>query len=325
MDLDTRVSLRTRLNQLRAEMDSISPQEAEERLFSILIDLLNDAGYGVEHTGQFRSDDGGFDFVAAQCAPNEAEERIAIEFKYFRSNRPVGISEVRRLIGAAVMAGIDRSLLLINTRFTPDARQAVERDLPVKIELADLDSLEAWAARLNVAENVDLAEEVKVIMTAVSSRFAKMIAKSPDVLDELEWRDLERVMAEVFDGIGFSVELTPGSKDGGKDIVLQCNVEGRQCEYVVELKHWRSRQRVGGGYLRSFLKVIVREGRSGGLFLSTYGCCDNAFEQLTEIERKRLRFGNQDKIIALCQTYVKAKAGIWLSENLSEVLFDATI
>ena len=76
--------------------------------------------------------------------------------------------------------------------------------------------------------------------------------------------------------------LTPPAKDGGKDVVLRCYVQGRQAEYFVEIKHWRSPSRVGGGALRDFLNVIVREGRDGGLFLSTYGYCDNAFDQLVK-------------------------------------------
>jgi hypothetical protein len=40
------------------------------------------------------------------------------------------------------------------------------------------------------------------------------------MLDHLEWRDLERMMARVMEGLGFKVTLTPPSKDGGKDLIL---------------------------------------------------------------------------------------------------------
>lgn len=71
--------------------------------------------------------------------------------------------------------------------------------------------------------------------------------------------------------------------------------------------------------------MIVRERRGGGLFLSTYGFCDNAFEQLREIDRNVIRIGDGNKIQALCRTYTKAKAGIWSPpENLVEVLFEGT-
>ena len=58
---------------------------------------------------------------------------------------------------------------------------------------------------------------------------------------------------------------------------------------------------------------------------STYGYCDDAFEQLSEIDRQRLRFGNKEKVVALCRTYVKARSGIWSPpEHLAEVLYEGT-
>ena len=104
----------------------------------------------------------------------------------------------------------------------------------------------------------------------VSRKFARLIAQDPRALDELEWRDIERTIAEVFDGLGFSVTLTPPSKDGGKDVVYYMHGPRTMCGLHREIKHWRSGSRVGGHALRNFLNVIVRESRQGGVFLSTY-------------------------------------------------------
>jgi len=91
------------------------------------------------------------------------------------------------------------------------------------------------------------------------------------------------------------------------------------------LETWRSKTRVGGDFLREFLGVVLAEERDGGLFLSTFGYCNNAFEALTEIERKRLKFGDQNKVVTLCQTYLKAEKGIWTPQKkLAEVLFEGT-
>jgi restriction endonuclease Mrr len=103
-------------------------------------------------------------------------------------------------------------------------------------------------------------------------------------------------------------------------------VTGKKHTYIIEIKHWRSGNRVGQSIVRDFLNVIVRERRQGGLFLSTYGYCDNAFEMLSEIERQQLKFGSEEKIVSLCKTYVKAEAGIWSpSATLTEILLEETI
>lgn len=168
--------------------------------------------------------------------------------------------------------------------------------------------------------------EVQTIFQTVTQRLAELVAKNPKILDQLEWRDVERLLAEVFAGIGFSVELTPSSKDGGKDIVLECVVSGERHTYVVEVKHWRSGQQVGATHIKDFIRVVVRESRNAGLFLSTYGFSSTAFEALAHIERQRLRLGTQEKIVSLCRTYVTSLAGIEIpAELLPSTFLDGTM
>lgn len=258
-----------------------------------LTPLLREDGYDVYRTPG--THDFGIDFVAERVASEAHQSQtLGVDFKYYRTGRIVGIEQVRQALGAIISHSFDRGMLLANTRFTKEAREAVSRLLPIKLELVDPDSLLAWTDRFKV-EDAGVGAEVRSILQAVSRKFATMIAENPSALDELEWRDIERTIAEVFEGLGFSVTLTPSSKDGGKDVVLECKVGGQRANYLVEIKHWRSENKVGAAALRSFLNVIVKEPSDGGLFLSTYGYCSNAFEQLFEVERQRLRFGDKEE------------------------------
>lgn len=152
------------------------------------------------------------------------------------------------------------------------------------------------------------------------------IARNPNELYEVEWRTLEHVIAEIFEGLGFAVTLTEASKDGGKDLILACEIGGRPASFVVEIKHWNSGKRVGGGMLQRFLRVVLSERRSGGLFLSTSGYSGNAFEQFTIFERRMVRFGNDEKIVGLCQTFERMKSGILSApKEFVEIINDQTI
>lgn len=175
-------------------------------------------------------------------------------------------------------------------------------------------------------DEIDIGEEVRLAIESLSSQLAVMIAKNPAALEYIEWRDLERLIAEVFSGLGFDAELTPSSKDGGKDVVVICKVSNETRSYAVEIKHWRLGNRVGNGVIMEFLHVIARENRNGGLFLATGGYCDNAFENLTEIDRQKLRFGTDEKVVSLCRNYVRAQEGIWSPpKQLDEVVFKDTV
>jgi len=304
----------------------LSGEEAEETLGRILQPLLAQEGYKLRYTG--RDGGGNIDFEARRDVEGVAEsvpETLGIEAKFFSNRNPrrtVPAMDVRALIGTAVIRNIDRAILISNAEFSKQTRDEVARNLPVKIELLGVSELKSWAARLNDhAPSVDA--EVHLILRDVSKSLAGLIAKSKSALAQLEWRDVERVMAEVFEGLGFGVTLTPGSKDGGKDIILTCSVRGKRSEYYVEVKHWRSSTRVGSGAVQKLLSVVVNEKKEGGLFLSTYGFTGNAFEQLTTVDKQKLRFGGEEKIAMLCQTYVRAQAGLWSPpSDLADVFWE---
>jgi restriction system protein len=119
--------------------------------------------------------------------------------------------------------------------------------------------------------------------------------------------------------------VTPPSKDGGKDIILVCNVADGDESCIIELKHWRTGKRVGKQTVSDFMHVIVAEKRSGGVFLSTSGFAADAFEGITEVSRSRLWFGGREKIVLLAKTYIRACSGLWSPPTaLPEVLFDGT-
>ncbi|WP_217909224.1 restriction endonuclease [Vibrio vulnificus] len=302
------------------EQGTLSPQDAEKKLGDILIPLLNEDGYDVVQT-PIRGDIG-VDFLAEKQF-GDYTEQVGIEYKHYKS--VVGVDVVRRLLGTTFTHNFDRLMLVTKSRFSKGALELANSNLPIKLELIDIDALRSWVQRADKTEGYDF-ELVNIIRSNLSDRLAMLIAKNPRYLMDIEWRELEYVIQTVFEELGFSAELTPGSKDGGKDLVLTCRVSGQDHTYYVELKHWRSQQKVGGQAARDFLKVIINEEINGGLFLSSYGYCDNAFEMLTEIDRQHLKFGDQRKIVTLCKQYVKSKSGLWSpTDSLANVLYEQTV
>jgi hypothetical protein len=208
--------------------------------------------------------------------------------------------------------------------FTSAAREEARRLEPISVELLDISGLEAWIRRLGFGQPPN-ATRIQLSIRSISHEFAKLVAANPASLDHLEWRDLERMMARVMEGIGFSTILTPPSKDGGKDLILICDATNGKESFIVELKHWRSGKRVGKESVSDCIQVIVAEKRSGGLFLSTSGYAGDAFEGLAEITRQRIRFGNRAKVVLLAQTYTRACQGLWSPPAaLPDILFEAT-
>jgi len=106
---------------------------------------------------------------------------------------------------------------------------------------------------------------------------------------------------------------------------LEFMEKGQVISYIVEIKHWRSGQKVGKTPIVDFVRIIAKEKRNRGLFLSTYGFNENAIESLTKIERSKVRFAKKEKIVSLCDTYIKKLAGLWLKNlNLEKVFLEKT-
>lgn len=167
---------------------------------------------------------------------------------------------------------------------------------------------------------------VALLRRNFSDELVKRIAQNPKYLDHIEWRELEYVLQLTLEELGFHSEITSSGKDGGKDIILKCTLDENECTYFVEIKHWRSRQRVGSNHLKNFLEVIVEEKVDGGLFLSSSGFCEKSIGLLTEIERNYMRLGGKDKIYSLCKRYSKSKLGILSpSDGVIDVLYENTI
>jgi len=151
-------------------------------------------------------------------------------------------------------------------------------------------------------------ETVDLILKSTFQKFAELIATDINYLDNIEWRDLERILGEALSTIGFQVKVTQPSKDGGKDIIVYLDVYNEKYSFIIELKHWRSGKRVNLSPVEKFLRVVINEKRTGGLFLASYGYTEDCIEAIASFKRYNLNLGDGNKIYSIFQIY-KQKIG----------------
>ncbi len=81
----------------------------------------------------------------------------------------------------------------------------------------------------------------------------------------LSWQQFEKLVAEVFHRMGYSVIESGGaSPDGGVDLVARSKDE----KLIVQCKHWRS-QSVGVSIVREHYGVMTHECATGGAIVAT--------------------------------------------------------
>jgi restriction system protein len=292
-----------------------------------LTELLSKIGFNVHFSDtnpRVRSPD----FIAKKRIDG-TEYKIAIELKGNSNSNDAIRNGIKTLTDVNENKSFDKLLLLLLNRNNINRNNLQLQNFlvenPTNLEIINLDELENWAETLSSELTPIEKNEVIFFIKQLSKKLIELVAKNPENLKNLEWRDLERTIAELFEGIGFKTTLTPSSKDGGKDVILECTIDEIKKSYIIEIKHWRSGQKVGHKAVKEFTKIIINEKREKGLYLSTYGFCNNYYESLTEKQKSLIRFGEQEKIVELCRTYEKVNNGIWNPiDTLESILFENT-
>lgn len=86
--------------------------------------------------------------------------------------------------------------------------------------------------------------------------FITFLAEHPNYVYNFNPREFERLIAHILETVGFNVELTAPTRDGGCDIVaFSVNELGIQSKYIVECKRYRPDCPVGVRLVRSLYGI----------------------------------------------------------------------
>jgi HJR/Mrr/RecB family endonuclease len=170
------------------------------------------------------------------------------------------------------------------------------------------------------------SESIYIFIREYIDKICRRIPEDSRAILDIEWPDMERVVATTLESMGFSVTLTSLAKDGGKDIVVSCIVEDSIQKYYIEVKHWRGGGKPGVKAVSKFVEVNARSFTAGGLFLSSSGFTKEVYSMVGRLTTERIYLGDRTKIISLCEQYVKSKDGMWMPYSiLPQTLFEDTV
>lgn len=139
-------------------------------------------------------------------------------------------------------------------------------------------------------------EVVKNSIIAINNGIIDVVAKEPEVLFKMTPRQFEELMAELFIKEGFKVELTPSTRDGGKDLYAFRTDSTGQTLYAVECKQYRPTHKVGRPIVQLLNGVIEQERLTGGVIATTSYFTKDAKES-AELLKYRLFLQDCDYIL----------------------------
>lgn len=102
----------------------------------------------------------------------------------------------------------------------------------------------------------DIITVVPQIIVSANHSLAVALQKQPNDLHKLTPRDFEKLLAELLIDMGWEVELTKQTRDGGTDILAYLNTEIGRLLCLVEAKHYRPDRKIGVDLVRTLYGTL---------------------------------------------------------------------
>lgn len=112
-------------------------------------------------------------------------------------------------------------------------------------------------------------ESPRITLLPANSKILAYLAENPEKLRELGSREFEKIMAEIYNRLGYDVELTKETRDGGKDIIIRKPDMLGDLVFYVECKQYSPKRKIGVDIVERFSGVIELDKVNGGVIATT--------------------------------------------------------
>jgi Restriction endonuclease/Pentapeptide repeats (8 copies) len=170
---------------------------------------------------------------------------------------------------------------------------------------------DAVEAIVNLRTLTHFGEPSSVLVEVIghlSSQLIDYLSKHPKALYSLRARQFEELVAEILAGFGWSVELTPATRDGGFDLfAISRDISGLRSSWIVECKKYSPENKVGVDIVRSVYGIQTDKRIANVLLATTSFFTDDA--KRFKAERYDLELRDYDGIVEWLGTYLPRREG----------------
>lgn len=161
---------------------------------------------------------------------------------------------------------------------------------------------------------------INISQDEINEQLIQYLAGHPKKMYDMSPRKFEALVCELLRDMGYDVYLTPGTRDGGKDIIaiskLPC---GKKIATIVECKRYKADKLVGVDVLRQFMYAIDSHKVNAGLITTTSDFSSEAYNMQKTVKWK-LDLHNFRHIQGWLSNYGQWKQtdkhqGLWLPDD----------
>jgi restriction endonuclease Mrr len=154
----------------------------------------------------------------------------------------------------------------------------------------------------------------------IDKELFKHLGNHPEILYKLAPRKFEEIIATILKDMGCEIELTPETRDGGRDILAVFPSPFGKLMTIVECKRYAPHRKIGIEIVERFLWVLDRrDNASCGLIATTtyFSSEAKALENEFKFKLKLRDFAQIKEWIANFGKWTEAKnSGLWLPSAL---------
>lgn len=118
-------------------------------------------------------------------------------------------------------------------------------------------------------ESTNNKEPTIITLSPVNEQVLKYLSENPQAFYQLTDTDFEIVMAEIYSKLGYNVERTQSTRDGGKDIIIRKPETLGDFIYYVECKKNAPKRHIGIGIIRNLVGTVNTDRVNGGILATT--------------------------------------------------------
>ncbi len=139
-----------------------------------------------------------------------------------------------------------------------------------------------------------LVTDLKPKIIIANESLLEKLKRQPDSIFDLPPRRFEELVAELLDGMGFEVELTKETRDGGKDILAYMNTRIGKFLCLVEAKKYRQDRTVGVELVRTLYGTLCDYQANSAMLVTTSSFSPDAqaFQKKHEYQLSLRDYGN---------------------------------
>ena len=126
--------------------------------------------------------------------------------------------------------------------------------------------------------STELVTTVAPTIITANEALVQQLQKQPTDLYALSPRKFEELLAELLTDMGWEVELTQQTRDGGKDILAYLNTDLGRMLCLVEAKHYRKDRKIGVDLVRTLYGTLCDAQANSAMLITTSSFTSGAQE-----------------------------------------------